>query len=78
VHRHHDPNRPTPFVVGTVALDDGPVVRTLLVGADGSPLVEAPTADAGRVEAMLVPVSKKSDGGEVLDLRFRLAEEGEA
>lgn len=71
VHRHHDPSRPTPFVVGTIALDDGPVVRTLLVGADGTPLDEAPVAGSVRVEAVLVSVAKKSDGNEVLDLRFR-------
>jgi uncharacterized OB-fold protein len=35
VHRHARPEPPTPFVVVEVALDAGPVVRSLLRGAAG-------------------------------------------
>lgn len=54
------PARQAPFVVGSIALDDGPVVRTLL------DVTEAP-APGSRMEARLVEI-----GGETptLDLRF--------
>jgi uncharacterized OB-fold protein len=65
VHLHADPARPAPFVVGTIALDDGPVIRTLLV--DTTPSDRHPSA---RVEALLVPAAR-ADGTEALDLRFR-------
>lgn len=55
VHLHADERRPAPFIVGTVALDDGPVVRTVLTGS-----LQAPA----RVRAVLEPA------GDVLDLRF--------
>ncbi|MEC9433805.1 MAG: OB-fold domain-containing protein [Pseudomonadota bacterium] len=66
VHIHQNrpgpgaPARQAPFVVGSIALDDGPVVRTLLDAA------EAPEPGA-RMEARLVET-----GGETptLDLRF--------
>ncbi len=57
VHLHADVSRPAPFTVGTVALDDGPVVRTLLTEP-------VPTAGS-RVRAVLVP------SGPALDLRFQ-------
>lgn len=65
VHIHADPARPAPFTVGTVALDDGPVVRALLT--------EPMPAAGERVRAVLVPVSGASSPA--LDLRFR-AEDG--
>ena len=68
VYVHSDHKRPTPFVIGTVALDDGPVIRTLLT--------EAPPANSEkpvRVAAMLVPVESADGNGTALDLRFRIA-----
>jgi len=61
VHLHADPARPAPFTIGTVALDDGPVVRTLLT--EPTPLA------GGRVRAVLVPASGASEAA--LDLRFQ-------
>jgi uncharacterized protein len=68
VYVHSDHKRPTPFVIGTVALDDGPVIRTLLTEAPAAN-VEQPV----RVAAMLVPV--EAADGTALDLRFRIAPE---
>ena len=68
VYVHSDRKRPTPFVIGTVALDDGPVIRTLLT--------EAPPAhnkQSVRVAATLVPVERTDGDGAALDLRFRIA-----
>lgn len=67
VYVHSDQKRPTPFVIGTVALDDGPVIRTLLT--------EAPPANGEpvRVAATLVPVDNSDGSGTALDLRFRIA-----
>ena len=67
VYVHSDHKRPTPFVIGTVALDDGPVIRTLLT--------EAPPANSEqvRVAATLVPVDSADGNGTALDLRFRIA-----
>ena len=68
VHMHHArpgpggaPAREAPFVIGSIALDDGPVVRTLL-DADGAP------EPGARMTARLV----ETPGGEhpTLDLRF--------
>lgn len=40
VHRHHQPEPPTPFVVAAVEVDGGPVLKGVLVGGDGAaPLV---------------------------------------
>lgn len=63
VHLHADKNRPAPFTIVKVALDDGPVIRTLL--ADDS----APVAPGQRVTGKLTPVPSES-GDTVLDLRF--------
>lgn len=63
VHLHADKNRPPPFTIVKVALDDGPVIRTLL--ADDS----AAVASGQRVTGKLVPVQSES-GETVLDLRF--------
>jgi len=64
VHMHADEKRPAPFVIGTIALDDGPVIRTLLL--DAPPDDQAPGKP---VEAVLVPVDST---GEAFDLRFRV------
>jgi uncharacterized OB-fold protein len=65
VHLHADKRRIAPFVVGTIALDDGPVVRTLLTEA---PLRQA---DAVRVMATLALVKIGDDASEAYDLRFQ-------
>ena len=57
VHLHADSSRPAPFVIGTIALDDGPVIRTLLTGAAQPP---------ARVHAVLQPAGE----ADMLDLRF--------
>src|SRR5262245_20452118 len=41
VHLHADPARPAPFTIGTIALDAGPVIRTLLIDTDGVDLAGA-------------------------------------
>jgi uncharacterized OB-fold protein len=64
VHVHADPHRKAPFVVGTIELDDGPVIRTLLL--DAPPDHAAPGTP---VEAVLIPID--TDAGRMLDLRFR-------
>jgi uncharacterized OB-fold protein len=65
VHVHADEKRPTPFTVGTIALDDGPIIRTLLL--DAPPDDAAPGTE---VEAVFVEVDT-ADGSKALDLRFR-------
>lgn len=64
VHRHADVRRPTPFAVGTIALDHGPVIRTLLLDVHDPRLVPG-----AKVEALLVPVTTADDAPR-LDLRF--------
>src|SRR5262245_43340607 len=64
VHTDADSRREAPFVVGTIALDDGPIVRTLLVDVSGGETHRL------RVEAVLVAVPTESQS-EVFDLRFR-------
>ncbi|MES5487375.1 zinc ribbon domain-containing protein [Bradyrhizobium sp. INPA03-11B] len=67
VHLHADKNRPAPFTIVKVALDDGPVIRTLL--ADDS----APVAPGQRVTGRLASVGQSESGETVLDLRFSIA-----
>jgi hypothetical protein len=67
VHLHADKNRPAPFTVVKVALDDGPVVRSL--SADDSGRVPP----GGRMTAKLVPARQSETGETVLDLRFTAA-----
>jgi hypothetical protein len=67
VHLHADKSRPAPFTVVKVALDDGPVVRSLL--ADDSRRV----SPGRRMLAKLVPVRHSETGETVLDLRFTAA-----
>ena len=62
VHRHHHPSPETPFTVAVIELDDGPVLKSVVV--DGS------DSDVGaRVEGILVPSAVEE---EKVDLRFRL------
>ncbi|NEU99336.1 Zn-ribbon domain-containing OB-fold protein [Bradyrhizobium uaiense] len=67
VHLHADKNRPAPFTIVKVALDDGPVIRTLL--ADDS----ARVAPGQRVTGRLVPTTQSESGETVLDHRFSAA-----
>jgi len=67
VHLHADKNRPAPFTIVKVALDDGPVIRTLL--ADDS----APVTPGQRMTGRLVAVGQSESGETVLDLRFSRA-----
>jgi uncharacterized OB-fold protein len=67
VHLHADKNRPAPFTIVKVALDDGPVIRTLL--ADDS----APVVPGQRVSGRLAAVGQSESGETVLDLRFSIA-----
>lgn len=61
VYLHTGPGREPPFVVGTIALDAGPVVRTLITSG--------PRQRGGsRVIAVLIPVDV--DGARFMDLRF--------
>jgi uncharacterized OB-fold protein len=63
VHLHADKNRPAPFTIVKVALDDGPVVRTLLADDSGA------IALGQRMTAKLTPI-QQGDGETVFDLRF--------
>ena len=67
VHLHADKNRPSPVTIVKVALDDGPVIRTLL--ADDSP----PVAPGQRMTGRLVPTTQSETGETALDLRFSIA-----
>jgi uncharacterized OB-fold protein len=68
VHMHADTKREAPFVIGTIALDEGPVVRTLLTSISEPVIGTAPL----RVMATLVPVKSGDEGGEFLDIRFQI------
>jgi len=59
VHLHADKARTAPFTIGKVMLDEGPVVRTLLVDPD------RPIAPGTRMVSLMVSV-----GDSAVDLRF--------
>lgn len=63
VHIHHGKGREAPFTVGSIALGDGPIVRTLVVN-EGKAL-----HPGARVIITLVPVTD-AEGAPRLDLRF--------
>jgi uncharacterized protein len=63
VQLHHDTRRPTPFAIGAILLDDGPVVRTLLSDVSLAVQLQA------RVRGEFVHVTQ-ADGAPMLDLRF--------
>jgi uncharacterized protein len=67
VHLHADKSRPTPFTIVKVALDDGPVVRSLLAEGDAN------ISPGQRMTAKFAPVSTRETGETVLDLRFTTA-----
>ena len=63
VHLHAGKGREAPFTVGAVRLDDGPIVRTLIVEGTG------PLAVGQRVATTLETVADP-EGAARLDLRF--------
>ena len=63
VHLHPGKGREAPFTVGAIALDDGPIVRTLI--EDGG----APPRPGDRMVTMLAPAADP-EGAPRLDLRF--------
>lgn len=63
VHLHAGKGREAPFTVGSIVLDDGPMVRTLLADTPTSPVA------GQRVHTVLVSVADAS-GSPRLDLRF--------
>jgi uncharacterized protein len=65
VHVHHGKGIDAPFTIGVVALDDGPIIRTVL----------AERTDEGlrigdRMHSALVPVGADEKGNNVVELRF--------
>jgi uncharacterized OB-fold protein len=64
VHLHADKNRSTPFAIGTVALEEGPVIRAVL-----SDLASASSAPHRPVAGEWAQVTLE-DGTKFLDLRF--------
>ncbi|MFJ4293175.1 Zn-ribbon domain-containing OB-fold protein [Cupriavidus sp. NPDC089707] len=64
VQMHARKDREVPFTVLSVALDDGPVVRTLLGAGSEAPLV------AGQPMFATLEEVPQADGGAQLDLRF--------
>ncbi len=66
VHKHADEKRPTPFVVASIRLSDGPVIRTLLdYPANGPALLPGEP-----LVATLINITDR-DGQPLRDLRFR-------
>lgn len=62
VHLHAGKGREAPFTVGSIQLDDGPIVRTLIDG-------DAPLQAGVRMATTLVAVVD-AEGNACLDLRF--------
>jgi uncharacterized OB-fold protein len=62
VHLHAGKGREAPFTVGAIQLDDGPIVRSLIVA-------DAPVPAGTRMATTLVPVAD-AEGRTRLDLRF--------
>jgi uncharacterized protein len=80
VHRHHRPRPETPFTVVTIVLDDGVTLKGILEG-------DPTGVEVGqKVEGVTVPWEPDGDtdgdvdedGAEVVDLRFRVVDGGEA
>ena len=65
VHIHMGKDRVAPFVVGSIILDDGLIVRTLVI-EDGEPL-----SLGDRMTGILVPVRLDETGEEFVDFRFK-------
>ena len=63
VHMHAGKGREAPFTIGSIVLDDGPIVRTLIEEDSG------PLHPGARMATTLVAVVD-AEGGDRLDLRF--------
>ena len=64
VHVHAGKSRTAPFVMGTIDLDSGPRIRTLLVD-----MPDAETRAGSKVSAVLIEAAGP-DGSPIRDLRF--------
>lgn len=63
VHLHAGKGREPPFTIGSIALDDGPIVRTLIDDGD------EPPRPGARMVSILAPAATP-EGEARLDLRF--------
>jgi uncharacterized OB-fold protein len=63
VHLHAGKGRVAPFTVGAVRLDDGPIVRTLIIE-------EAGRLEVGRRMVTTLESASDAEGAPRLDLRF--------
>ncbi len=70
VHFHQGRGIEAPFTVGTIVLDDGPVVRSLLTCRTDEGLKVG-----DRVRSALVPQGTDGSGNEIVELRFEKAGE---
>lgn len=70
VHMHMGKSRVAPFVVGSIILDDGPIVRTLIIEDSG------PLSNGDRMIGTLVTVRSDAAGEEFLDFRFKPQRKG--
>jgi len=66
VHIHGDKERPAPFIIGKIALDDGPVVRTLVTDSPSD------ISPGQQMVTVMVPVGTTEGGQQLVDLRFTL------
>lgn len=64
VHIHGDKTRAVPFMIGKIALDDGPVVRTLIAGNRSGMI------PGQQMVTTIICVGKPEDGQPIQDLRF--------
>jgi uncharacterized OB-fold protein len=67
VHLHADKDRPAPFTVVKIKLDDGPIVLSLL-SRDS-----APVAPGTKMVTALEEVGRTAEGEPIVDLRFAAA-----
>lgn len=72
VHLHANDKVQTPFTVGEVSLDAGPLTRALMIEALDS------NAIGRRVSAEWVVIGTDDDGNEIAEPHFRLDDEGAA
>ena len=63
VHLHAGKSREAPFTVGSIRLEDGPIIRTLIAGK------ETPPRPGAAMVSLLEPVTD-GEGAVRLDLRF--------
>jgi uncharacterized OB-fold protein len=65
VHMHAGKGREAPFTVGSIQLEGGPIVRTLIEAGEGAAL------GVGTPMATVLVAVVDADGRECLDLRFK-------